>query len=143
MLTQDDQQFITCFEALTLDPSTFDHKAHLRLALLCIMQDGLEPAVERVGRGIRAFAEHAGAQDKYHQTITEALMRVMGLRLARQPVADWQSFLASNPDLVNQAKEVLLQHYTAEHLFSAEARTRFVEPDRLPLEATACTPLVK
>ena len=143
MLTRDDQQFIAQFEALTLDPTTFDHKAHLRLAFLCITQDGLEPAVERVGRGIRAFAGHIGAQAKYHQTITEALVRVMGLRLARQPVADWPSFLASNPDLVNQAKEVLLQHYTPERLFSAEARTRFVEPDRLPLEATACTLLVK
>lgn len=143
MITQDDKQFIVRFEALTLEPGTFDHKAHLRLAFLCIMQDGLEPAVERVGRGIRAFAEHLGARDKYHQTITEALVRVIGLRLARQPVSDWQRFLALNPDLVDLAKEVLLQHYSPERLFCDEARSHFLEPDRLPLEAAECTPLVK
>jgi hypothetical protein len=143
MMTQDDKQFIARFEALTLEPGTFDHKAHLRLAFLCIMEEGVEPAVQRVGRSIRTFAEHLGARDKYHQTITEALVRMIGLRLARQPVSDWQSFLESNPDLVNQAKEVLLQHYSPDRLFSAEARTRFLEPDRLPLEESVCTPLVK
>jgi hypothetical protein len=143
MITQDDKQFLARFEALTLEPRSFDHKAHLRLAYLCIMQDGLEPAIERVGRGIRAFAEHLGANDKYHQTITEALVRVIGLRLARQPAPDWQRFFELNPDLVNQAKEVLLQHYSPERLFSVEARSRFIEPDRLPLEAAGCTPLVK
>jgi hypothetical protein len=96
-----------------------------------------------VGRGIRAFAGHLGANDKYHQTITEALVRIIGLRLAWQPVSDWQDFLALNPDLVDQAKEVLFQHYSPERLFSDEARSRFVEPDRLPLEAGECIPLVK
>ena len=143
MLTQDDKQFLADFEALKLTPATFNHKAHLRLAFLCIIQDGLEPAIERVGRSIRAFAEHLGAHHKYHQTITEALIRVIGLRLVRQPVADWQRFLVLNPDLVNEAKEVLLHYYSPERLFSAEARTHFVEPDRHPLEAIACTLLVK
>ncbi|MCB0210448.1 MAG: hypothetical protein KDJ52_14010 [Anaerolineae bacterium] len=141
MLTQNDKQFLANFETLKLTPATFDHKAHLRLAFLCIVQDGLDPAVERVGRSIRAFAEHLGAHDKYHQTITEALMRVIGLRLVQQPVTDWQRFLVLNPDLVDQAKEVLLYYYSPERLFSDEARTRFLEPDRHPLEATVCTPL--
>lgn len=143
MMTQDDQQFIARFEALTLEPRTFDHKAHLRLAFLCIVEEGVEPAVQRVGRGIRTFAEHLGARDKYHQTITEALVRIIGLRLARQPVPDWPSFFELNPDLVTQAKAVLLQHYSPDRLFSAEAKARFLEPDRLPLEATICTPLAK
>lgn len=143
MFTQDDQQFIARFEALTLEPGAFDHKAHLRLAFLCITQEGVEPAVKRVGRGIRAFAENAGAADKYHQTITEALVRLIGLRLTRQAVPDWHSFLELNQDLVNQAKELLLQHYSPDRLFSAEARTHFLEPDRLPLEETGCIPLVK
>ena len=143
MLTPDDKQFVARFEALALAPGTFDHKAHLRLAFLCIMQDGLEPAVQRVGRGIYAFADSLGASDKYHQTITEALVRMIGLRLTRQPAPDWPSFLATNQDLVHQAKELLLQHYSPERLFSAEARIRFLEPDRHPLEDTECTPLVK
>lgn len=143
MLTPDDKQFLARFEALTLEPGAFDHQAHLRLAYLCLVLDGLEPAVQRVGRGIRAFAAKVGASDKYHQTITEALVRVMGLRLARQPGADWSAFLAANPDLLHQAKELLLRHYSPERLFSAEARTRFLGPDRLPLEETECTPLVK
>lgn len=143
MITQDDKQFLARFESLTLDPASFDHKAHLRLAFLCICQEGVEPAVERVERGIRAFAASVGAANKYHQTITEAFVRVIGLRLTRQAVPDWQGFLELNPDLVNQAQNVLLQHYSPERLFSAEARTRFLEPDLLPLEAALCTPLVR
>jgi hypothetical protein len=143
MMTQDDKQFLARFESLTLEPETFDHQAHLRLAFLCITEEGVERAVERVGRGIRAFAENVGAADKYHQTITEACVRLIGLRLSQQPVSDWQSFLALHPDLVYQAKAVLLHHYSPERLFNAEARTCFVAPDRLPLEENACTLLVK
>jgi hypothetical protein len=36
MMTQDDKHFITRFEALTLDPGSFDHKAQLRLAF-CVL----------------------------------------------------------------------------------------------------------
>lgn len=143
MITQDDKQFLARFEALTLEPGSFDHTAHLRLAFLCITQNGLEPAVTRVGRGIRAFAENLGARDKYHQTITEALVRLIGLRLTRQPASNWQTFLEQNSDLVYQAKEVLFQYYSPERLFSDEARKRFLEPDRLPLEEIGCIPLVK
>ena len=129
-----EQVFVEQFETFNIKPGTFDHVAHLRLAFLYLSHEGVEGAVQRVGTSIRAYAEHAGAFDKYHQTITEALVRLMAIRLARHRAPDWQTFLADNPDLVNDAKGVLLQHYSAERLFSPEARETWLTPDLMPLE---------
>ena len=141
MITQNDQQFLEQFEKLKL--TSFDHVAHLRLGFLCLEQDGLEVAIERVGRGLQTFATYVGATDKYHQTITEALVRLLAIRQQQQRASGWKDFLEKNPDMVNDAKELLLQHYSADRLFSPEARTKFLEPNRLPLEETLCTQLVK
>ncbi len=140
MVSPEDKQFLEEFESLTFT-GNFNHVNHLRLCFLYLQSNGLEGGIVRTGQNIRAFAESKGAKDKYHQTITEALVRIIDLRVIQRPVSDWQTFVATNPDLVQQAKEVLLQHYTSERLFSPEARLRFLEPDRLPLEENVCTPL--
>lgn len=134
-MIKDDQLFVEQFEALTIKPDTFNHIAHLRLAFLYIDQAGVEVAVNRVSDGIRTFATHVGATQKYHQTITEALVRLIGLRLQQRPVSDWQTFLAANLDLVEDARGVLLQYYSSDRLFSNEAQSQFITPDLMPLEA--------
>lgn len=133
-MISNDQIFVEQFETFKIQPRTFDHAAHLRLAFLYLSREGVEGAIQHVGTNIRAYAEHVGAVGKYHQTITEALVRLMAIRLARHQVPDWQTFLADNPDLVDDAKGVLLRYYSAKRLFSPEARETWLSPDRMPLE---------
>ena len=133
-MNHQDAHFLNRFEALAIGPGEFSHVAHLRLAFLYIEQGGVEAAVGHMSAGLQRFVEKVGAVDKYHQTITEALVRLMGARLDQQPTPDWHSFLQANPDLVQDAKGVLLRHYSPARLNCAEARAKFLPPDRLPLE---------
>ena len=134
-MTDDDGRFLNEFESLQLDPIEFNHIGHLRLAYLYVERDGVETAVQQVSKGIRAFAENLGAKNKYHQTITEALVRLIAIRWQQSPTPDWQTFLTMNTDLVDNAYGVLLRYYTPERLKSNEARQQFLTPDRQSWEA--------
>ena len=115
-----DQEFLTEFYALTLPPSAFGHAGHLRLAALNLRAYGTQAAVERTCAGIRAYAAHLGAADKFNWTVTEALVRLMA---------------AAGGTLDGDARVLLDRHYSPELLASAAARRAFAAPDREPLPA--------
>jgi hypothetical protein len=46
---------------------------------------------------------------------------------------EWELFLLENQDLVNDAISVLDQHFSKGLLFSEQARTTLVQPDKKPL----------
>ena len=126
-----DAEFLSAFEALTLDPQHFNHLGHLRLAWLYLQRHDADEAVARTCAGIRAYATHLGAAAKFHWTVTEALVRL----LAPTSHLPWDGFLAANAALVANARERIAQHYSAAVLASPEARERYVAPDLRPLPA--------
>ena len=65
---------------------------------------------------------------KYHETITRAwIMAVRHFMESPQSYASADDFIAHNPILLDS--KIMLSHYSAEVLFSEEARARFVQPD--------------
>lgn len=72
-----DNEFLKQFEAKKLPPEEFTHTGHLRLAWLYINQYELDTAIDKITHGIDAHASSLGAPDKFHYTITEALVRIM------------------------------------------------------------------
>lgn len=129
MPTLSDQEFIQQFEALTLDPVHLNHQGHLRLAWLYLQKDHLGRAIELTCSGIKAYAESLGATDKFHYTITDALVRVIWQRMKDVQSTDWRAFLESNQDLQKDALQVLYQYYSEHVLFSEDAKTSWVPPD--------------
>lgn len=123
-----DQAFIAQFENLTLDPVYFDHVGHLRLTWLYLNQYALDVSIQKVCKGINAYATHLGAPDKFHVTITQAMVRLVAARMQPQE-RSWQYFLANNQDIVENALSVLCRDYTKERLLSEEARHVWLEPD--------------
>jgi hypothetical protein len=123
-----DDEFLARFEAHALD--AFSHRDHVRLAFAYARRGGVGAAVEGA-RGIRAFAEAHGAPRKYHETMTVAWARVVGTLAVASPESDFDAFLAAHPEL--QRRQLLSAHYSDARLFSEQARTTFVEPDRAPL----------
>lgn len=115
-----DAQFLSQFHDLTLAPSEFGHAGHLRLAALNLRAHGTQGAVERTCAGIRAYAAHLGAADKFNWTVTETLVRLMA---------------AAGGTLDGDARQLLERHYSPQLLASAAARAAFVAPDRAPLPA--------
>ncbi len=128
-----DATFLERFDDLSLDPQHFDHVGHLRLAWLRLRQLPLEAAIESVCAGIQAYATHLGAPDKFHRTVTEALLRIMAQRMPSQGGLDWPQCLPLFEDIAHDAAGVLGQFYSRDLLQSTTARATFVEPNLRPL----------
>ena len=122
-----DDTFIAQFENQTLLLAHFNHIGHLRLAWLYLERYPLEQAINRVCGGIKVYAKSLGASSKFHFTITDAIVRIMFVRMQAQTY--WLAFLDDNTDLVENAKAVVGQYYSQAVLGSEQARLRVIEPD--------------
>lgn len=134
--TMSDEQFLAAFLDCSMPPAGFDHRGHLRVAWLLLQRYPLEQAVDRTCAGIARLAAHLGVPDKYHRTLSEALVRLMAA--AGAATQSWDDFLRGNGPLLSDAQALLARHYSPSVLDSAAARKRFVPPDRQPLPA--CPP---
>lgn len=128
-----DHELLFRFGDLSLPASRFDHRAHLRVAWILLQRQPLRVAVDRMCSGVRAFAAHVGQPEKYHATLTAALVRLMHARGAADREVSFPAFLARCPDLLTDARGAVLGHYSEALLDSDEARAGFVAPDREPL----------
>ncbi len=128
-MSADDLDFLAGFEAATVPPDDFDHRAHVRVAWLYLQRCGFEEAGDRMATGIQRYAAAHGATGKYHETITRLWVRLVAAALDGH--ADFAAFAAANPELLD--KELPKAFYSAERLRSEEARRTFLEPDLRPL----------
>jgi hypothetical protein len=127
-----DTAFLAAFEAATLPGAEFRHRDHIRLAWLYVRGHGARAARRLVGRGIRRFAAAQGAEARYHETVTQAWVRLVAAAVRRHPsIDDFDAFVEANPGLLD--KDTPYAFYRRETLASAAARAAWVEPDRLPL----------
>ena len=128
-ISNDDVSFQRAFEAFEVEPSAFDHAAHVRLAYIYLCQHPVAAASERMKASLLAFLQHLGVgSSKFHETITRAWIMAVRHFMASLPACDSsQAFIAAHPRLLDP--KIMLKHYSAELLFSPEARANFVEPD--------------
>ena len=76
-----DSDLIEQFEALTLPPSVVNHVNHLRIAWLYLVKLELNQAIEKITTGTKEYAAYLGDNEIYHRTVTEAVTRIMYLRM--------------------------------------------------------------
>jgi hypothetical protein len=126
-----DADFLHAFECGKLPRAQFDHAGHLRIACLMLQRYPPDEAVQRTCSGIQRLAAHFGAPDKFHHTVTEALVRWMAHHgAAHMP---WADFLSAHPELTRDAPALLARHYSEQRLSDPQARRTFLDPDREPL----------
>ena len=123
-----DEAFARAFEAGAVTPAQFDHRAHVRVAWV-YLQEAASPdeALSRMRDGIRTFAAAAGVPQKYHETITVLWMRLLAEARAAGASGELSDVLLEHPALAD--KDLPLQYYSRDLLFSDEARAGWVEPD--------------
>lgn len=114
----DDITFVSRLEACTLAPEHFNHAGHVRLACLYLDRYPLDEAIARTCATISAYATHLGAANKYHATITVALVRLLH---------------AHGPTVLADAPALLALHYSPALLAASASRAAFVPPDLAPL----------
>lgn len=119
----------------------FHHFSHLHVAWVYLSgSSSLEEAAAKISETLRRFAAAAGKAEKYHETITQFWMRLLAYFRDSAPDRELTSILQTNPELLE--KDLPLQYYSRETLFSDRARKEWVEPDLkpLPTDATAFHP---
>lgn len=131
--SSEDRAFLVAFEAHEVAPEAFDHAAHVRLAYIYLCEHSVDAAVLRMKDALLAFLTHLGVdQGKYHETITRAwIMAVSHFMNESAPCESASAFMACNPRLLD--RNIMLRHYSAEVLFSPEARKAFVHPNIKPI----------
>ncbi|MDX1548400.1 MAG: hypothetical protein R3247_15485 [Rhodothermales bacterium] len=135
-LSDEDTAFRRAFEAFEVHPDAFDHAAHVRLAYTYLCDGPVEAAVDRMRRSLLAFLDHLGASPaRYHETMTRAWVMAVHRFMDGSPAcASAAEFARRNPVLLDRS--IMLTHYSAEVLFSPEARAAFVAPDVQPIRRT-------
>src|SRR5271169_1098079 len=127
-----DDEFLRAFEDLTFPADLFHHREHVRVAWLYLKSSDATRAAEKMSERIRRFANHHGATQKYHHTLTLAWMRLAAAALVETPEGfTFEQFLTAHPELKDT--NLLSKYYSKELLQSAAAREGWVEPDLQPL----------
>ena len=128
-----DLEFGRRFEAGEVPPSAFAHRDHIRLAYVYLAEGAAEAAYQRMQSALQDFIRYNGIDPaKYHETLTRAwILAVDHFMHQSTPAASAAEFIAMNPRLLR--KEAMGTHYSDALLFSRQARSRFVEPDLMPI----------
>ena len=127
-----DEEFLRAFENLSFPADQFHHREHLRVAWLYLKSSDATRASERMSAGIRRFANHHGATEKYHHTLTLFWMRLVAVALVETGEGSaFEEFLAAHPELAD--KNLPSKYYSEQLLEAPAAREGWVEPDLQPL----------
>lgn len=132
-LSEEDREFQVAFESGKISPADFNHRAHLRLAYIYLAGHDTEAAFVLMRDAIRNLLERNHIDmAKYHETLTRAW--IMAVRHFMEKTSNAESadaFIDQNPQMLDS--KIMLTHYSAELVFSEEARAQFVEPDLAPI----------
>jgi hypothetical protein len=121
------------FRSGTIDPGDFRHHRHLAVALCYAAVMTPEVAVESFREDLLRMVRPWGHERKYHETITRFWLGVaahyLRARGEKQCLATTANgFLERLGD-----KGLIERHYSPALLFSDEARSSWVKPDRIAM----------
>ncbi len=133
LLSEDDRCFRRDFETCRMAPAEFDHRAHLRLAYTYLAERDVDTATDLMRVALLNFLQHNDIPaSKYHETMTRAwILAVRHFMENSKAAPSADAFIDSNPRMLDS--RIMMTHYSAELLFSAEARAEFVNPDLDPI----------
>ena len=130
----DDKTFEEQFANCKLDPSVFNHEAHLRLAWVHIKNYGIKQAEENIQKQLKQYVHHLGAYDKYNITLTVAAVMIVYHFMKKSASKKFSEFVEEFPRLKYQFDELIASHYKIDIFKSEIAKERFIEPDLLSFD---------
>lgn len=126
-------ELVELFEACRWPYERWTHRAHVAVAASYLTSLPLDAAIDRIRGTINRYNRVCGDPTGYHETITVVLMRIVADFLRNESAGLSLVEIVDELASTRTTKRVLLRHYSAEVLFSPEAKARLVEPDLEPL----------
>jgi hypothetical protein len=120
-----DEQLVRAFEAASIEE--FPHAAHVRVAWWYVTHTPLLTAMARFRAGLQRVSAAKGKPERYHETITIALLLLIVERRGSAGES-WDAFAARNPELLQWPCPLLDRLYARDVLDSPRAREVFVLP---------------
>jgi len=128
-----DQNFLKDFEACKFPPAEFSHRAHIRLAYVYLTEHDTDRAHQLMQHALLTFLQYHGVDvSKYHETMTRAWIMAVRHFMEISPDSESSEIFIKNHSKMLDSK-IMMTHYSAEVLFSDEARAKFVEPHLSPI----------
>lgn len=134
LTSKDDKEFQDQVESCEFPVSDFNHRAHIRLAYAYLTENNAAESIVLMRDTIIGLLKHVGVEpsEKYHETLTEAwILAVNHFMNNTQGSESADDFIDKNKVLLDS--KIMMTHYSAEVLFSEQARKSFVEPDLDPI----------
>lgn len=137
-----DVELTRALERGEIPKERFHHASHLHVAWVYLTESSSTgEAANKMRDTLRRFAAAAGKPEKYHETITLFWVHLLAREQAVSRVKRLEEVVYANPQLLE--KNFPLAYYSAERLFSDEARASWIEPDLKALSTDAiatCSP---
>ena len=128
----------------TLPKAEWTHHAHLRAGLWHVVQHGAPQALALMRARIRHYNESVGTPNTdssgYHETLTCLYVHLIAAFVGRADRALPIDVLSTQLLAELGARELPLQHFSPERLWSVQARRVWLEPDRMPLPGVTGAP---
>jgi hypothetical protein len=119
------------FENCSLPGADFDHRAHLAVAAWYLSSMTVEETTGRMRAGLLRFLAHYEVDpQKYNETITQFWVKRLDKLLSETDSTLPPAERANRAIQLAGNSQVIFDHYTRERLFSEEARTGWVQPDK-------------
>lgn len=134
LCSSEDQRFRNRVEAHDFPVTDFDHRSHLRLAYIYIVDRDTDQAAQHMRDTLIGLLKHAGVDPsaKYHETLTKAWILAIHHFMKNTSYSESADhFIDQNPDMLDS--KIMMTHYSAEVLFSEQARREFVAPNLDPI----------
>lgn len=134
LLSSADFEFKKQVEAYTFPIPNFDHRAHLRLAYIYLVENNTDEAVQAMRDTLLGLLKSADIDPsaKFHETLTRAwVLAVQHFMNHTEESESADVFIDKNPEMLDS--KIMMSHYSAEVLFSDKARKEFVGPDLDPI----------
>ncbi|MBD3653736.1 N-formylglutamate amidohydrolase [Kangiella sp.] len=127
-------QLVEKFEAQSITGGDFNHRNHLRVAWYYLNHYSIMAARERVHQGLIKLTKVLGAEQKYHRTMTDFFIDYLLQVKWYLNTDSWDEVESLCEFLLKDAKSLIRIYYSESVIESEQARTEYVEPDRLPLD---------
>ena len=127
-----DDEYEQVFASYRLKPGMFSHEAHLRLAYIHITKYGPKQAEINMCDQIKGYAESLGYYDKFNKTVTIASVKTMHHFMDKSNTNSFEGLMQEFPQLLNDFRGILSQHYGFNVFADKRAKKEYVEPDLQP-----------